>query len=528
MAAENPMSIQEVRLLISEKEEELRVLQETLAQLLGKPDSIVASVLPFSRTPPEILSEIFSHCIDNAVPPSGENSLHDHAQSCLKQGQLRLMRVSRLWRAIVTSTPSFWTCISIDLGRGNPRSSTYFSVAPVIEFWCEKSAHLPLDIDLFHPWNGNHNKRIYLNLEPILSALDIFAAQVSRWASFKLVISDPTGGFEEPAHSPLSRVLSFAAMVKSGKPFQLRRFTSSVHDTVSLDSHPPLMDALAFFLSASPQLKEATWGQSFGPLLNLDEFSQSLTSLTVGDYRVSLLEDSMFFLTILRRLPLLETLYLSFIEDSESAAVTNEPPVVLSKLSLLSISHREVIPHLLKYISVPNLKSLSIRQWERDTAMDAPACDGIAHLVLSSQCSLESLDLDVYPGRSHLTDILNCDHVRSSLRDLVLYADYDDVVSELKAALLLTQTVFPALTKFEILLNLNENGSAYEQLVLDWAKRVSDGDMPLKKFKATLFMPCNHWERYVIYSCRPIWSVKDAMKKLEAAGVDVESDERDE
>ena len=91
---------------------------------------------PFNRVPFEILSEIFSSCIDGGCPPEGQQETNANAQVARA-----LSQVTSLWRALVLAKPSFWTTIELDtirpewllelLERSKERPISLFSRSPV-------------------------------------------------------------------------------------------------------------------------------------------------------------------------------------------------------------------------------------------------------------------------------------------------------------------------------------------------------------------------------------------------------------
>ncbi|TEB26918.1 hypothetical protein FA13DRAFT_1712906 [Coprinellus micaceus] len=91
---------------------------------------------PFDRVPLEILSEIFSSCIDGNCPPEGRQETNANARVARA-----LSQVTSLWRALVLAKPSFWTTIELDTirpewllelqARSKERPVSLFSRSPV-------------------------------------------------------------------------------------------------------------------------------------------------------------------------------------------------------------------------------------------------------------------------------------------------------------------------------------------------------------------------------------------------------------
>ncbi|KIM73772.1 hypothetical protein PILCRDRAFT_54680, partial [Piloderma croceum F 1598] len=89
---------------------DMEELNSILADLLEYPQSHIALSVPVQRFPPEILSEIFIHCLETKWfnPAYYEHLLYLRILPRLDRAPLLLGSVCRQWRAIALSTPRLW------------------------------------------------------------------------------------------------------------------------------------------------------------------------------------------------------------------------------------------------------------------------------------------------------------------------------------------------------------------------------------------------------------------------------------
>ncbi|KIM70591.1 hypothetical protein SCLCIDRAFT_6228 [Scleroderma citrinum Foug A] len=96
---------------------------------------------PVRRVPPEVLGEIFFHCLPTApyVTP------HD------VEGPMVLTQVCRHWRAVARSTPRLWSSITLHLDRATSKEYMF-----MCEAWLARAKSLPLAIRVLNDLDGSY------------------------------------------------------------------------------------------------------------------------------------------------------------------------------------------------------------------------------------------------------------------------------------------------------------------------------------------------------------------------------------
>ncbi|KAF5353518.1 hypothetical protein D9756_008021 [Leucocoprinus leucothites] len=181
------ISLEQGALKLQDLEDEVSRLQDLSDKLsLEKQalttfvDSHAALLSPSNRLPPDILQEVFYHCL-----PTTHNAIMS-----ITEAPLSLGRVCSRWRQIVYSTPKLWTSIHIV-------ASTTPSIKPrpvdlarmdAISSWLSRSGVLPLSISLYRdfpsPWM---KETTYYQFPP---EIDIITAHKHRWKSVQLQLQD--------------------------------------------------------------------------------------------------------------------------------------------------------------------------------------------------------------------------------------------------------------------------------------------------------------------------------------------------
>ncbi|KAF8893140.1 hypothetical protein BD779DRAFT_1670121 [Infundibulicybe gibba] len=123
-----------------------------------------------SRIPPEVLGEIFVHCL----PEEDEGSASQGTQQLLSS-------ICRLWRILVLATPALWASLDI--------TCTYYFMCPplpVIRTHLERSGTHPLSFILCA---SNSDYRDDPNLLPVLTAL---TTARQRWCNVHIKLNNMT------------------------------------------------------------------------------------------------------------------------------------------------------------------------------------------------------------------------------------------------------------------------------------------------------------------------------------------------
>ncbi|KAJ7178166.1 hypothetical protein C8R46DRAFT_1076023 [Mycena filopes] len=151
-----------LRTLSAEKE-----LLETEEDLLQ--DRLDAYTYPVLTLPPEVVSEIFVHCLPVYPRRAPDNGLYS---------PVALTHICRLWRRIALSTPSLWRTFKIILRTNDSGRADDANQVRVAE-WLRRSGSCALSVELE-----------YLRREPPLIFQTIMAHR-HRWQHLKLFPSMP-------------------------------------------------------------------------------------------------------------------------------------------------------------------------------------------------------------------------------------------------------------------------------------------------------------------------------------------------
>jgi F-box-like len=303
-------------------------LQIVMGRVIQKRDALVT---PITRLPPEVLSEIFIHCIDMC-----SFDLHDQRNLTprLDKTPLLLGSVCSRWRSISLSTPRLWASFTLTIRPTYQKNDVVLA-----NTWLARAGTCPLYISL-----GSLGS--YQNcMRPLMK---VFARHCEHWYDVYLSL---------PRH-----VLRSLSAVKNRLP-RLRK----LHFSGSLDSIDIFESApqLCSFRQDWPIDKavKIPWNQ-------LREFSTGWCN--VEDY-----------LAILRLAPNLEVLvaFLTGIEPCHP-----HPLIQLSHLHSLSI--RGNLTHVLYRLVLPKLRSVSI-----DTLFAKWTIPQLTSIF--SQCSIEFLSCNI-------------------------------------------------------------------------------------------------------------------------------------
>ncbi|KAL4079542.1 hypothetical protein J3A83DRAFT_4368309 [Scleroderma citrinum] len=114
-------------------------LEQSASYLTQSVLSHKALTSPVRRVPPEVLGEIFFHCLPTApyVTP------HD------VEGPMVLTQVCRHWRTIAMSTPRLWSSITLHLDRATNEQYRF-----MCEAWLSRAKSIPLAIRVLNDLDG--------------------------------------------------------------------------------------------------------------------------------------------------------------------------------------------------------------------------------------------------------------------------------------------------------------------------------------------------------------------------------------
>ncbi|KAJ7897738.1 hypothetical protein B0H13DRAFT_2337798 [Mycena leptocephala] len=264
-------------------------------------------VHPVLGIPPEILSEIFLHCVELTY----------------RRSPLRLASICNAWRAVALSTPALWT--SFHASHINAGPSTVDNMFRSLQCWLPRAGSLPLDLNIRFP----SLMSLWGPVEPILS---ILAQYSSQWSTVNLDLLEP---------------ISFPIDSTRGLP-SLRKL--SLHLIYPPRDDKPFTTVTTFL--RAPQLREAVL-KNISPVRISLPWIQ-LTSLHLyGDAKTSV--------EVLKLTPNLEILsaFLDFLYGPPT------PIIVLPRLHTLRlISFHYEPPTLLQNLTLPGIGKLDLEHFQ--------------------------------------------------------------------------------------------------------------------------------------------------------------------
>ncbi|KAF7376131.1 hypothetical protein MSAN_00028000 [Mycena sanguinolenta] len=366
---------------------EIERLRALIHQLIQKRDNLEgfihaheALVSPVRRLPADIMAEIFAACM-----PPDRNAIMSAAEA-----PLLLCRVCRAWRDVALSTPRLWASLHT-VAHGNIRAdgpdSKLQKVVKAIDSWLSRSGVLPLSISLVRSWTSKE-----VDFHPFLETLIRYS---SRWRRIRFEL-EPSSSFEplgalSPSDVPMLEIVSMDGFQTSNEEADGRAV--SFLGTASLRSLFFRHMATSFFTFPLPwnQLRHLSFEDEINP-----------PGLAVAQA-----------LEMLRQCSNLETCFLIL--------------TGLGRYSVLGISFNPLMylrrggstAHFLKYLDVPNLKSL-------EYAAEDVADFSFTSLLASLKC-LECLRLRI-EDEHDIESIVGCLRLVPTLQELTIC--YDTALGE--------------------------------------------------------------------------------------------------
>lgn len=343
---------------------------------------------PLRRLPPELISEIFVHCL----PPF----LHLSPKSEVFRAPLILAGVCQSWRRIALSTPALWTNFSFTARwRGGDLApetqlEELLSDENLLAFstlCLSRSKAMPLRFSFCISSHRRELAEIIAHRVLHMMVLQKAIAESSRWHSvcFRWDIPGMTRDQSVVSHAPLLENLEIFG-----------------------DWSEKDLEWGASIIQAAPRLRSLTWSGPANYLLALQNLT--LTSLTLKTHVVPLLP----FLQLLQILPSLVAC------DAElSGATSTIPPgfpvITNSSIRTFIIETEGNLREVLDHLNLPALTELSICFWD---ILGWPG-DALDSMMSRSACRLTSLELiDVPFEEVEDMVISHLDH--ESIRDTLI------------------------------------------------------------------------------------------------------------
>ncbi|KAK7448796.1 hypothetical protein VKT23_013526 [Stygiomarasmius scandens] len=181
--AASDVEAEEIKRIIRGSEQELAVLDEEITKLESRRNKISIFVnghrslcSPVRRLPPELLSQIFIHCIPSQHLPTRSNL----------EAPLLFLQVCRKWRQVTLDTPALWCGLHVHLPDCSLDSALMQRRVRGINEWLEKSSTLPISLSLSLVLTGTS-----LHFENINTFLGNLTQKYSRrWKRLDLISAD--------------------------------------------------------------------------------------------------------------------------------------------------------------------------------------------------------------------------------------------------------------------------------------------------------------------------------------------------
>ncbi|KAJ7259704.1 hypothetical protein C8J57DRAFT_1471924 [Mycena rebaudengoi] len=403
----------------------LRLLYETRKDIL---EDLKTVRYPILSLPPEITAEIFKYYV--ALHLTSDS----HFRVPLSRGPLLLASICRAWRTIVLSLHALWARFRM-ISSKTPHLSdaTISNMESFLQYWLPRAGSSPLDF--YIPPGGCRR------IDRILRFLSTKSLQ---WRSVGFTLLPP---FSFPNDEIRGRVPCLKRLAVA-----IPRSASPVPITAFLDA-PQLREVI--FDGAAHLWMALPWTQ----LIKLELKYPCLQSES---------------LSILQRTPNLEVLvvHVAPMNGWDITSPHEHPPVQLLNLHTLSFLGYDPDGHLLDYLTLPSLKTISL-------ASLGPGVRRLASLVKRSAVSLELM---------HLNDLLlkhaiACLEAAPSLREVSIsfsetVLDRNDF-SALCRHLAIDKTLLPALRSLTIH-DYTHTASLTSLLEVLWTRRNPEDDTVVK------------------------------------------------
>ncbi|TFK40354.1 hypothetical protein BDQ12DRAFT_680803 [Crucibulum laeve] len=347
-----------------------RVKQEQATGMSSK-KQLQSLLAPIRRLPPELLSEIFLHCVqpcDQFVKPSP------------KEAPMLLGQICASWRTLALSTPRLWS--SLELCRTwssfNGKSSVH-DAAALMKLWLERSGQRPLSISI----------RDDLLEDPTVR--ELFIRVTPRWQH---ILIDVPRSVTSPLFSPHEHASQLESVtVRSSKGLE-----------------PAQVENMSLTLLAAQRLQYFNWDNSELESTPINMAWSALTHVTLN--AAISVEQCMY---ILQDSPNLVDASFQCISAPSESMCPLMPSIVLPKLKSLVLGGGYDISPILDFITLPNLLELvlNVREWPQDA---------LCRFFRRSRCPLMSFNL-YFPSFTE-SDFIEClELLSASLKEFTVQMD---------------------------------------------------------------------------------------------------------
>ncbi|KIM43023.1 hypothetical protein M413DRAFT_394032, partial [Hebeloma cylindrosporum] len=405
---------------------EIKRLKERRADIQKSIDTYNHVLSPARRLPPDILREIFYHCLPDDHNPT----------MSAKEAPVLLTRVCSTWRAIALTSPPIWARLHISLPV-NPSLFPGFGVllsptaiakryqvfskvmelrCRVVKDWLTRSGTCPLSISLSTPFRSK---------ERVDDSVDAREAYEATEALFQQILSFSPRWKDVELSMPLFFYKKLESHISGDDLPLLNSLRGNIQrnheDSEGADPFP------GRFLAA-PNLQRLSFHSA--KLTHNPMFLHTWSRLT--DLHIQeTIQDTDFF-NIIKLCRNLITCQVDYLDTNWGEESPQE--VLIPTLQMIRINQKSGVSDVVHAINAPNLKSLDYRSPARllDHESEEPAmigrADALLALVERGASTLRKLTL--VPEFLRPEDTLTCLRLANGISHLVLrygYYSYDPI-----------------------------------------------------------------------------------------------------
>ncbi|KAJ7472237.1 hypothetical protein B0H11DRAFT_1866917 [Mycena galericulata] len=334
--------------------EDRRALVQRRASMQLQLDAIVYPVLTL---PPEVVSEIFMHCLcDTRARPN------------FAEAPLLLCNICSLWRTIAILTPGLWSALELTF-----KFSLFgTNLVDLLELWLSRSGSHPLSVSMCYDEYTAANRR-----QGLTQVVKLLMRHAHHWEDADLRLPDASELHQFKGYFPALKTLSVAHSVKPTIP-PVTAFTDA-----------PRLSHAQLSLGCSLNPIVLPWPQL--AVLRCE-------SLLVYDCLTMLRETSQIVEL---------TVYLK-----EGGPPFPASPLILPTLRFLHLLREECHMDLLQHLTLPALETLSISFENADIPR-------FLTFLSRSACSLQRIIFDAWPFDQ--IELIKCLEAMPSLQELKLW-----------------------------------------------------------------------------------------------------------
>ncbi|KAK7033297.1 hypothetical protein R3P38DRAFT_790814 [Favolaschia claudopus] len=318
-----------------------------------------ALLSPIRRIPPEVLGEIFIHCL-------ARQSMEPFVQASGDQFPLLLTQISSNWRNVALATPALWTSLAINI-----TTASCIPNLDLIKTWIARSGSCPLSFYIEETIQKDYYTE---GIITSASILELYAPHYHRWRNIRLQYQDwriATGFLHLPRDLPPQSLQSLHLA---------RDFW-----------HASEYDQLSLMLSA-PHLRKCIWVSN----TDIGTFQAPFPQLTTLFLERPVdVKDFMHILSEGAKLELTQFLVL----DSDPSLASDSPLMIRHEnLRALDLT-ADLFGPLFNQLELPCLTHISMTRF--DMGAHWPH-DEFMSLLLRSKCVLREItlnDIDISPNQ---------------------------------------------------------------------------------------------------------------------------------